>query len=173
MSTEQYTPKETHFTHPSHLEHLPAPSFEFLFHLECDMESFTEIGKGPYGKRMNVIFKGGQFEGPRIRGTIRPGGGDWEIVEEDSTAYLDTRYNLETHDGATIYLQTRGVRKGPQDVLDKLGEDTTIRADQYCMRLNCFFETGDERYKWLNKLVVIASSARCGNQVVYDAYVVN
>jgi hypothetical protein len=35
MSTEQYTPKETHFTHPSHLEHLPAPSFEFLFHLEC------------------------------------------------------------------------------------------------------------------------------------------
>jgi hypothetical protein len=32
------------------------------------------------------------------------------------------------------------------------------------MRLACFFETGDERYKWINEAVVIASSARCGNQ---------
>lgn len=32
------------------------------------------------------------------------------------------------------------------------------------MRLVCFFETGDERYKWINREVVIASSARCGNQ---------
>jgi hypothetical protein len=61
-----------------------------------------------------------------------PGGGDWEIVDgKDSTAFLDTRYNLETHDGATIYLQTRGVRKGPKEVLDNLGKDTEIRADQY------------------------------------------
>ena len=60
-----------------------------------------------------------------------PGGGDWEIVQEDSTAYLDTRYNLRTHDGATIYLQTKGVRKGPKEILDKLGDDTDIKADQY------------------------------------------
>jgi hypothetical protein len=56
------------------------------------------------------------------------------------------------------------------------------------MRLVCFFETGDKRYQWLNESVVIASSARCGDQgelaiylvlqsslllVVYDAYIVN
>jgi hypothetical protein len=68
-----YTPKDTKFTHPEHLNHLPQPTFEFLFHLECrfrsdyleldlqlihigDMESFTKIGSGPYGNRMNVIF---------------------------------------------------------------------------------------------------------------------
>jgi hypothetical protein len=102
-------------------------------------------------------------------------------VQEDSTAYLDTRYNLQTHDGATIYLQTRGVRKGPKEILDNLGNDTSITADQYScvllssarcceselmgrMRLQCTFETGDERYKWINKEVVIASSARCGDQ---------
>lgn len=78
-----------------------------------------------------MVAEGGKFEGPRIRGTILPGGGDWEVVEADSTAHLDTRYNLRTHDGATIYLQTRGVRQGPKEVLDKLGEDTSIRADQY------------------------------------------
>lgn len=31
-----YTPQHTQFTHPAHLEHLPAPQLEFLFHLECE-----------------------------------------------------------------------------------------------------------------------------------------
>jgi hypothetical protein len=99
------------------------------------MESFRHIGNGPHGDRSTVIFKGGRFEGPRLRGSILPGGGgellcslnvalqyiarvlltneeDWEIVRDhdgdQQTAHLDTRYNLETHDGATIYLRTTG-----------------------------------------------------------------
>jgi hypothetical protein len=66
-----------------------------------------------------------------MRGEILPGGGDWEIVGDDSTAYLDTRYNFRTHDNATIYVQSRGTRRGPKEILDKLGEDTSITADQY------------------------------------------
>jgi hypothetical protein len=54
---------------------LPTPSLKFLFHLECDMESFMHIGNGPHGDRSTVIFKGGRFEGPQIRGEILPGGG--------------------------------------------------------------------------------------------------
>jgi hypothetical protein len=54
---------------------LPVPSLQFLFHLECDMESFRHIGPGPHGDRSTVIFKGGRFEGPRLRGSILPGGG--------------------------------------------------------------------------------------------------
>jgi hypothetical protein len=30
-----------------------------------------------------------------MRGTLVPGGGDWEIVEDDGTAHLDTRYVME------------------------------------------------------------------------------
>ncbi|CCG84029.1 protein of unknown function [Taphrina deformans PYCC 5710] len=149
---------------------LPEPKFEFLLHLECDMEEFHMIGKGPHGKRATVIFKGGRFKGPKLQGRILPGGGDWEVIEDDSTAYLDTRYNLETDDGAVIYLQTTGVRQGPQDVLDRLGDDESITADQYSMRLSLKFECGDERYRWLNKLVCFAMSGRNGNMVIYDAY---
>lgn len=54
MSSASFTPQHTEFTHPEHLAHLPDLSFGFLFHLECDMESFREIGKGPKGNRMNV-----------------------------------------------------------------------------------------------------------------------
>jgi hypothetical protein len=109
-------------------------------------------------------------------------------VKEDNTAYLDTRYNLQTHDGAVIYIQTRGVRKGPKDVLQRLYVETDVPADQYrfvlqgnlnrrksliigpsfSMRLQVTMETGDERYSWLNKAVIIASSARSGKQGVYS-----
>lgn len=62
-----------------------------------------------------------------------------------SRARLDTRYVLETHDGASIYIQTTGIRQGPKEILDALGDDTSITADQYKMRLNVTMETGDER----------------------------
>ncbi|KAK0336954.1 hypothetical protein LTR91_010966 [Friedmanniomyces endolithicus] len=164
----------TQWTTPDYT--LPTPSLQFLFHLECDMESFRHIGQGPYGDRSTVIFKGGRFDGPRLRGEILPGGGaysDWEIVRDhgdQQTAHLNTRYNLVTHDGATIYLQTTGTRTGAKAVLEKLGSDTSITADQYKMRLNLTMETGDQRYSWVNSGVFVASSGRVGDQVVYDAY---
>ena len=63
----------TEWTKPEYT--LPTPSLQFLFHLECDMESFKHIGEGPWGNRSTVIFKDGRFEGPKLRGKILPGGG--------------------------------------------------------------------------------------------------
>lgn len=166
------------------------------------MESFRHIGAGPHGDRSTVIFKGGRFEGPKLRGEILPGGGgkcinlvlrsraqlcclcipsrhaddrilDWETIDNHDgiqTAHLDTRYNLVTHDGASIYLQTTGTRTGRREVLEKLGDDTSIKADQFKMRLHLTMETGDPRYRWVNDEVFIASSGRSGDQVIYDAY---
>jgi hypothetical protein len=56
---------------------------------------------------------------------------------------------METHDGAAIYIQTTGVRKGPKEILDALGDDTSIEATEYKMRLNVTMETGDERVRTL------------------------
>jgi hypothetical protein len=138
---------------------------------------FRHIGEGPHGDRSTVIFKGGRFEGPMLRGTILPGGGDWEIIQnhgDQQTAHLDTRYNLVTHDGAVVYLQTTGTRTGERSVLEELGDSTkakeAMKNRSFRMRLHLTFETGDERYSWLNSGVFIASSGRVGDQVIYDAY---
>lgn len=118
------------------------------------MQEFKHIGSGPHGDRSTVIFKDGRFEGPELRGTIMAGGGDWEIVRDhdgdQQTAHLDTRYNLLTHDGAVLYLQTTGTRTGKKAVLEKLGKGK-IGPEEYRMRLHLTFETGDERYTWLNR----------------------
>ena len=60
-------------------------------------------------------------------------------------------------------------RTGKKEILEKLGEGK-IGPDQFRMRLHLTFETGDERYTWLNSAVFIASSGRVGDMVIYDAY---
>lgn len=138
------------------------------------MESFRHIGDAGHGDRSTVIFKGGRFEGPKLRGTILPGGGDWETIQDhdgdQQTAHLDTRYNLLTHDGVYIFLKTTGTRTGKKEILEALGEEDKHTPDEYRMRLNLTFESGDERYRWLNSIVAVASSARDGTRVIYDAY---
>jgi len=98
---------------------------------------------------------------------------DWEIVRnhdgDQQTAHLDTRYNLRTHDGAAIYLQTTGTRTGKREVLESLGEKEASPED-FRMRLHVTAETGDERYSWLNQAVIVASSGRVKDMVIYDAY---
>jgi hypothetical protein len=138
------------------------------------MESFRHIGDGGHGNRSTVIFRGGRFEGPLLRGEILPGGGDWETIQDhdgdQQTAHLDTRYNLLTHDGVCIFLRTTGTRTGKKTVLEGLGEEDKHGPEEYRMRLHMTFECGDGRYRWLNAVVGIASSARNGERVIYDAY---
>jgi len=138
------------------------------------MESFRHVGDGGHGDRSTVIFRGGRFEGPLLRGEIFPGGGDWETIQnhdgDQQTAHLDTRYNLLTHDGVCIFLRTTGTRTGKKEVLEGLGEEDKHGPDEYRMRLHMTFECGDPRYSWLNTVVGIASSARNGERVIYDAY---
>ena len=56
-------------------------------------------------------------------------------------------------------------------MLESLG-DKEVSPTEYRMRLALKMETGDARYSWLNQSVAIASSARVGTQVIYDAYLV-
>ena len=51
-----------------------------------------------------IGITGGEFDGPLLRGKVLPGGADWQIVHEDGTATIDTRYTLETHDGGLVYV---------------------------------------------------------------------
>ena len=109
----------TQWTKPSFT--LPAPSLDFLFHLECDMESFRHIGAGPHGDRSTVIFKGGRFEGPKIRGTILPGGGGKSL------------YTLLDSPSRKKVLVTNATRLGnyPQHHRSRHGRRSTDRSPRH------------------------------------------
>ncbi len=73
--------------------------------MDVDVE---DLGVTPAGRRRIVTVKGGRFEGPRLRGTVLPGGGDWLVERSDSVRALDVRITLRTGDGHLIYSHLPG-----------------------------------------------------------------
>lgn len=85
-------------------------------------------------------------------------------------ADLNTRYALETHDGAVIEVQNLGLRHGPKDVLDRLRAGEVVPPDQYYMRTQARLETGDPRYGWVNDVLFLGTGARYANSVVISLF---
>jgi hypothetical protein len=72
------------------------------------------LGESKRGVRRVVPITGGTFEGPGIRGTVLPGGADWQLVRPDGVTELYARYLLKTHDGYLIQVINRVVsRRAP------------------------------------------------------------
>jgi uncharacterized protein DUF3237 len=134
------------------------------------LADIIDLGQSQWGNRRVVPITGGDFIGERLRGTVLPGGADWQVMHADGMITVDTRYNLLTDDGAHLYLQTNGVRHGSPDVMRRLSAGEAVDPDEYYFRLFCRFEAGDPRYHWLNRTLVVASAARTANTVYYQAH---
>jgi len=92
---------------------------------------------------------GGEVTGDRLNGTIL-GGGEWALIGPDGFLRVDVRAQVETHDGAFLYIQYLGLLEVNEAVQDALAKGTgTDYGDQY-FYTNPRIETGDERYAWVN-----------------------
>src|SRR5271155_5798930 len=81
---------------------------EFLLTYRSELKPAVEVGGGPFGTRLFFAVIGGTFEGPRLKGKILTGGGDWLLMDPQNVARLDVRATFETDDGARIYVQYPG-----------------------------------------------------------------
>ena len=92
-----------------------------LFSLLLEVQPPIVVGKTPALDRRIGIISGGRFEGERLRGTLLPGGSDWQTVRGGDGAWLiNVRIVLKTDDDAIIGMPYTGIRHGPQEVLDRI-----------------------------------------------------
>ena len=145
-------------------------SAEFLCKVEVSLEPARELGDTPLGRRRIIGITGGKFAGPRLAGRILPGGADWQLIRSDGVAYLDARYTLETTDGALIYVNNKGYRHGPADVVARLARGEEVDPALYYMRATPWFETAAPAYAWLNRTICIATGARRAASVELDFF---
>ena len=141
-----------------------------LMHLEVTLEPIRDLGETPLGRRRIIGITGGTFKGARLAGKILPGGADWQVIRSDGVAYLDARYTLETSDGALIYVNNKGYRHGPKDVIERMARGEEVDPALYYMRATPWFETSAPRYAWLNRAICVATGARRPAAVVLDFY---
>lgn len=143
---------------------------ELLLTYRANLKAAVEVGGGPYGTRVFYEISGGSFEGPRLRGTILTGGGDWLLLDAQGVARLDVRGVFATDDGARIYVQYPGVI-----VLDAkaqaalTGGPATQYGDTHWVT-QPRFETGDPRYAWLNRVMAIGEGHALPGAVEYRVY---
>jgi hypothetical protein len=139
---------------------VPDLPLEPLCRMQISLAAPLDLGDTPAGRRRIIAVTGGTFAGERLRGRVLPGGADWQLIRADHVASLDARYTLETDDGALIYVENRGYRHGPPEVLTRLAAGESVDPASYYMRTTPWFETSDPRYGWLNRIVCVASGAR-------------
>ena len=140
-----------------------------LFTVTFKVGAIQNLGRTSFGERRVAVVTGGQFEGPRLRGTVEEGGSDWILVRPDALQ-LDVRVTLRTDDGALIGMSYRGYRHGPAEVLDRLNRGETVDPSSYYFRTAPFFETGSDKYGWLNRIVAVSTGHRLPQGPVYEVY---
>lgn len=137
------------------LESLPV---EFLYTIHLDTGAPVMISNGPAGTKLIAPVTGGTFEGPRMKGTVAVPAGDWVTIGPGGQMTLDVRLCLVTDDGANIYCTYSGLLVRGDDGMRALGAP--------------LFQTGDERYAWLNSVQGIGLGTAGAGGVDYDIYAI-
>jgi hypothetical protein len=125
---------------------------EFLLELSLDVDAQIDAGHTSIAP-----VTGGTFGGPRLNGTVHPGGADW-ITQGSGHRSLDVRITLETDDGEFIYMTYTGVIRPGEDGL--------------YWRVRPIFQTASEKYDWLNHLVCIGKNKQIPGKVAYDVFAI-
>ena len=136
------------------------PKLEFIFAAHVTVDTPLDLGDVAKGGRRIVPITGGDFSGPKIRGTIVPGGADWQVLRHDGVAELEARYTLRTDDGALIYVRNLALRHGPPEVIAALAAGRPVDPASYYFRGATFFETSAARYFWITKSIVVCTGER-------------
>lgn len=144
---------------------------ELLWRFEVTFGPMQTIGMTPHGMRVFVPVLEGTFEGPRIRGTVLPGGSDAALVRPDGTVDLDIRAVALSDDGP-IYMTAFGLQVATPEVSLRLQQGQPVDASEYYMRAAYRFETASQRYAWLNQILGVAIYRRTARGLTGDVFAI-
>jgi hypothetical protein len=146
------------------------PQLTFAFEMQARLGKPLDLGVTRQGHRRIIPILGGEFEGDRIRGRVLEGGADWQILHTDGAADLEARYTLQADDGALIYVNNRGMRRGDPELLRRLNSGQPVDVDQIYFRTIATFESSAESCAWLTNALFIGTGQRYPDRVVVRFY---
>jgi uncharacterized protein DUF3237 len=136
-----------------------------LFRGVWRLAPYVILPSTPAGTRAVIEMPNGRLEGRGICAHTKGGANaDWFLIGPDGTGTADARVTVETEDGAPIYLHGHG----RCDIAEGWGGGTILRGYAH-------FETGSDKYRWLNKVHavfrgVVVGDGAAGDGIYYDEY---
>ena len=117
------------------------------------------LGETPVGKRIIQEIEDVRFDGDRLKAKMKgKAGADWLAIDAAGIATFDIRMLLETDDEALVYLRY----EGKADWSEGMGKGSIY--------VQAWFESGDERYGWINMVPVVGKGVVRDGGVAYDFF---
>jgi hypothetical protein len=159
----------------SHNNRLLDYAIEHLFSYTIGIATLESVGFCPEGLRTNAYSTGGEVTGPKLRGKVRPVGGNWPVLRHDGVAQIDYRLTLETEDGALIYVTCIGVSDFGEDAYQKVARGEAGQLARYRdHRTGVQCHTSHPAYMWLNRVHCLGIGRFDSQEMTvrYDIYAV-
>ena len=148
----------------------PELQTRYVFTITAGIAEVTSAGDIGTGVRRIIPIIGGEVKGEGINGKVLPFGADFQIIRPNELIELEAKYAFETDDGAVVYVENKGIRFGPLELLQKLKRGEPVDPKLIYFRTVPKFETGAEKYRWLMQHIFVASAARHADRVVIDVH---
>lgn len=129
-----------------------APSLEYVFQLKVALGEAFSVGKMSHGERFVIPITGGTFEGEGLKGTILPGGADYQLGDKaNNRTELEAIYCIRTDDGVSIHVRNKGL--------------ICTNKDGFYFRAAPVFEApNDSKYAWMNNSLFVCAPDFSGEQ---------
>ncbi len=147
----------------------PTLQTKYVFTITAHIGDVVSAGETGTGVRRIIPIIGGEVRGA-VNGKVLPFGADFQIIRPDELIELEAKYAFETDDGAVVYVENRGIRFGPVELLQKLKRGEPVDPTLIYFRTVPRFETGHATYRWLMQHIFVASAARHADRVVVDVH---
>jgi hypothetical protein len=148
----------------------PQLATKYVFTLTVRIGEVTSAGETGHGVRRIIPILGGEVRGAEVNGKICAFGADFQIIRPNELIELEAKYAFETDDGAVVYVENKGLRFGPVELLQKLKRGEPVDPALIYFRTVPKFETGSDKYRWLMQNLFIGSAARHADRVVIDVH---
>jgi hypothetical protein len=148
----------------------PTLQTRYVFTITAHVGSVTSAGDIGTGVRRIIPIIGGEVKGKDVNGKVCAFGADFQIIRPNQLIELEAKYALQTDDGAVIYVENRGIRFGPVELLQRLNRGEPVDPSLIYFRTAPKFETGAGKYRWLMESLFIGSAARHADRVVIDVH---
>jgi hypothetical protein len=148
----------------------PVLQTKYVFTITARIGEVATAGDIGHGVRRIIPIVGGEVRGADVNGKVLAFGADFQIIRPNELIELEAKYAFETDDGATVYVENKGIRFGPVELLQKLKRGEAVDPNLIYCRTVPKFETGAEKYRWLMQYIFVASAARHADRVVIDVH---
>jgi hypothetical protein len=149
---------------------IPVLQTRYVFTITAHIGEVASAGETGSGVRRIIPIIGGEVRGEAINGKVCAFGADFQIIRPNELIELEAKYAFETDDGALVYVENKGIRFGPVELLQRLKRGEPVDPKLIYFRTVLRFETGAAKYRWLMEHLFVASAARHADRVVVDVH---